>query len=184
MSRISEKRAPSTHLVPTGASHHSSSDSDHTLAPGEGPFDFEKALQQTVRRYAPLTPMQLSNFLNPTLFRLDESDIKRRELGVVFDDLRVVGLGASANYQPTVGSTLNPFHIFDAIKLMRHPPVKDILTGFEGCVKPGEMLCELPINRTTGETYSRLNDGSGPRAPWRWLFDIAQGARQPAARLS
>ena len=50
MSRISERHAPSAHLVPTGASHHSSDDSDHTLAPGDGPFDFEKALQQTVRR--------------------------------------------------------------------------------------------------------------------------------------
>jgi hypothetical protein len=29
---------------------------------------------------------------------------------------------------------------------MRHPPVRDILTGFEGVVKPGEMLrkCCLP----------------------------------------
>lgn len=86
------------------------------------------------------------------LYRLDESDIKRRELGVVFDNLRVVGLGASATYQPTVGSTLNPSHIFDAIKLLRHPPVKDILTGFEGCVKPGEMLRELPITCAVNET--------------------------------
>ncbi|KAH9926069.1 uncharacterized protein B0H18DRAFT_1119219, partial [Fomitopsis serialis] len=74
----SEKRgAPSAGLLPTHASHHSSDrSSDHTLAPGDGPFDFEKSLQQMVRRK-------------------DESDIKRRELGVVFDNLRVVGLGAS-----------------------------------------------------------------------------------------
>lgn len=83
---------------------------------------------------------------------MDESDIKRRELGVVFDNLRVVGLGASATYQPTLGSTLNPFHILDAIKLLRHPPVKDILTGFEGCVKPGEMLREWLIDCTMSDT--------------------------------
>ncbi|KAH9934163.1 pleiotropic drug resistance ABC transporter [Fomitopsis serialis] len=122
----SEKRgAPSAGLLPTHASHHSSDrSSDHTLAPGDGPFDFEKSLQQMVRRK-------------------DESDIKRRELGVVFDNLRVVGLGASVSYQPTLGSTLNPFQIFETIKKIRHPPVKDILSGFEGCVKPGEMLLVL-----------------------------------------
>ncbi|KAI0728228.1 pleiotropic drug resistance ABC transporter [Fomitopsis betulina] len=119
MSLMSERRAPLA-----DATSRPSHDTDHTLSPGDGPFDFEKSLQQIVRR-------------------LDESDIKRRELGVVFDNLRVVGLGASATYQPTLGSTLNPFHILDAIKLLRHPPVKDILTGFEGCVKPGEMLLVL-----------------------------------------
>ena len=77
---------------------------------------------------------------------------RSRELGVVFDDLRVVGLGASANYQPTVGSTLNPLQVLDIIKRLRHPPVKDILSGFEGSVRPGEMLRELPSNSPLSET--------------------------------
>ena len=85
-------------------------------------------------------------------YSLDESDIKRRELGVVFDNLRVVGLGASASYQPTLGSTLNPLQILDVIKRIRHPPVKDILSGFEGCVKPGEMLCESSTVLILSET--------------------------------
>ena len=69
MSRISERRAASTHLVPTGASHHSSDDSDHTLAPGEGPFDFEKALQQMVRRCVKISPHILVKSLNSAFLK-------------------------------------------------------------------------------------------------------------------
>lgn len=70
MSRISERRAPSTHLVPTGASHHSSDDSDHTLAPGDGPFDFEKALQQMVRRCVAGNPDITINLLTITVLQV------------------------------------------------------------------------------------------------------------------
>ena len=62
----------------------------------------------------------------------------------MFKDLRVVGLGASASYQPTIASILNPLNILKAINAMRYPPTKDILSGFEGVVRPGEMLCTFP----------------------------------------
>ena len=74
--------------------------------------------------------------------RLDESDIKRRELGVVFQDLRVVGLGASASFQQTLGSALNPLNLVKNVQGVLHPATRDILTGFDGVVRPGEMLCE------------------------------------------
>ncbi|KAJ7110524.1 pleiotropic drug resistance ABC transporter [Mycena epipterygia] len=99
-------------------------DSDATLDPGEGPFDLEKTLK-FVRK------------------KLEESHIERRELGVVFENLRVVGLGASASYQPTLGSTLNPLSLFEKIKGLRHPPLKNIIDGFSGVVRPGEMLLVL-----------------------------------------
>jgi len=60
----------------------------------------------------------------------------------MFKDLKVVGLGASVSYQPTLGSILNPLNIVDAIDSVRYPPIKNILEGFEGVVLPGEMLCE------------------------------------------
>ncbi|KZS99630.1 P-loop containing nucleoside triphosphate hydrolase protein [Laetiporus sulphureus 93-53] len=66
--------------------------------------------------------------------RIDQADIKKRELGVVFEDLWVVGLGASATYQHTLGSMLNPLTYVQFIKQLRHPPVRDILSGFEGCI--------------------------------------------------
>jgi len=77
-----------------------------------------------------------------TTHRRGEANHKTRELGVMFKDLKVVGLGASASYQPTIGSVLNPMNVLEAIHTFRHPPIKDILTGFEGVVRPGEMLCK------------------------------------------
>ena len=60
----------------------------------------------------------------------------------MFKDLRVTGVGASANFQPTLGSLLNPLNTFKEIQNSRHPALRDILSGFEGCVRPGEMLRE------------------------------------------
>ena len=72
--------------------------------------------------------------------RRDRAGIQSRELGVLFKDLHVVGLGAAASFQPTFGSTFNPKAILENIQTLRHPPLRDILTGFEGLVRPGEML--------------------------------------------
>jgi ATP-binding cassette subfamily G (WHITE) protein 2 (SNQ2) len=58
----------------------------------------------------------------------------------VFKDLRVIGVGARASLQPTIGSMFNPAAILRSISAMRNPPVRDILSGFEGVVAPGEML--------------------------------------------
>jgi ATP-binding cassette, subfamily G (WHITE), member 2, SNQ2 len=59
----------------------------------------------------------------------------------MFKDLRVVGLGATASYHPTLGSILNPLNFPEAVRAIRHPPIRDILSGFEGVVQPGQMLC-------------------------------------------
>jgi len=61
----------------------------------------------------------------------------------MFQELRVVGLGATASQNDTIGSVLNPFNIIEYIQKARHPPIRDIINGFEGVVKPGEMLREL-----------------------------------------
>ena len=44
----------------------------------------------------------------------DEADIKSCELGVSFDQLRVVGKGTSSSFQPTLGSLLDPMNILRA----------------------------------------------------------------------
>jgi ATP-binding cassette, subfamily G (WHITE), member 2, SNQ2 len=69
--------------------------------------------------------------------------VKRRELGVMFRDLRVVGLSPPSSSQPTIASMFNPKVIWESIQSARHPSVHDILSGFEGVVRPGEMLCSL-----------------------------------------
>ncbi|KAH8995938.1 hypothetical protein EDB92DRAFT_1942830 [Lactarius akahatsu] len=92
------------------------SESSETLSvPATGLFDFGKALGTIMRKQ-------------------DCAGIQPRELGVVFKDLRVVGLGAATSYQPTLGSFFNP-----------KPTLRDIFSGSEGIVRPGEMLRMLSL---------------------------------------
>ena len=89
----------------------------------------------------------ISPFLIPAFKRHKKAGIKSRQLGVVFENLRVVGLDVSASFQPTLGSLLNPLIIFNKIRSLRHPPLKGIISGFRGVVRPGEMLrkCQTRI---------------------------------------
>ncbi|KII90642.1 hypothetical protein PLICRDRAFT_136999 [Plicaturopsis crispa FD-325 SS-3] len=98
--------------------------SDETLTGHKDAFDLEKTMRAMVQKKK-------------------SANIKDRELGVYFKDLTVTGLGASASYQPTLGSKLNPMNIVESIQAQRHPPIRTILTGFEGVVRPGEMLLVL-----------------------------------------
>lgn len=75
-------------------------------------------------------------------FRRDEALIPSRELGVMFQDLHVTGLGASNSYAHTIASILNPVNLIKQVQNLRKSTVRDILSGFEGTVKPGEMLRE------------------------------------------
>uniref|UniRef100_A0A0W0F6H9 Putative hba2 n=1 Tax=Moniliophthora roreri TaxID=221103 RepID=A0A0W0F6H9_MONRR len=97
----------------------------------------------TLRGPEPGTKFDLNELLAKLTRKKDAAQIKAREIGVMFEDLRVVGVGASSSFQPTFGSLFNPFDIIDKIQTMRHPPTKNILEGFEGVVKPGEMLLVL-----------------------------------------
>ncbi|KAF8877242.1 pleiotropic drug resistance ABC transporter [Gymnopilus junonius] len=85
-----------------------------------------------------------------SVMRRDEANIKYRTLGVGFRDLRVVGITAADNYLPTLGSLLNPLNIFAKIQKLRHPSLRNILSGFEGVVKPGEMI---RIHSVEGNVY-------------------------------
>lgn len=61
----------------------------------------------------------------------------------MFRDLRVIGLGAAASHIPTFGAAFNPSAILEKIQGLRHPQLRTILSGFEGVVRPGEMLRKL-----------------------------------------
>lgn len=87
------------------------------------------------------------------LHRREEADIKTRQLGVLFEDLQVVGLGASASFQQTLGSIFNPMNLVHKIQSIRRPPLRNILTDFEGVVRPGEMLCVFLL---LGSPFSSL----------------------------
>ncbi|KAK7045764.1 ATP-binding cassette transporter snq2 [Paramarasmius palmivorus] len=94
-------------------------------------------------RVAPGEQVNLNELLSKIIRKKDEAELKSREVGVMFENLRVVGLGSSSSYQPTFGSLFDPFVMLEKIQNLRHPPIKDILVDFEGTVKPGEMLLVL-----------------------------------------
>ncbi|KAF8960414.1 pleiotropic drug resistance ABC transporter [Flammula alnicola] len=102
----------------------SSESSTATLRVLDEPFDFEKTLRRAVRKR-------------------EDAQIKARSLGIGFRDLRVVGVAASNSFLPTLGSFFNPQVILEKVQHARHPNLRDILSGFEGVVKPGEMLLVL-----------------------------------------
>ena len=64
----------------------------------------------------------------------------------MFQDLRVVGLGAATRYQDTLGSIFSPSNFAASFKALLHPAVRDILSGFEGVVRPREMLRKFPLS--------------------------------------
>ncbi|KAG1782156.1 P-loop containing nucleoside triphosphate hydrolase protein [Suillus placidus] len=61
----------------------------------------------------------------------------------MFKDLRVVGAGSRTSHQPTVSSLFHPSTFLAKIRGIRHPSTRDILSGFEGVITPGEMLLVL-----------------------------------------
>lgn len=75
---------------------------------------------------------------------------KTRHSGVVFRDLTVKGVGLGASLQPTVGDIfmglprmLKTFFTKGAKAAAGKPPVRELLSNFDGCVRPGEMLLVL-----------------------------------------
>ena len=116
---------------------------------------------------------------------MDEAQIKRRELGVMFRDLRVIGLGASTSYIPTLGSMFTLSNFLEAIQAIRHPPVRDILDGFEGVVRPGEMLCRcLCLNSMCALPDERYDSDSGIGYARLRMFHVAKDTVELARRVS
>ncbi|KXJ87357.1 brefeldin A resistance protein [Microdochium bolleyi] len=75
---------------------------------------------------------------------------KTRHAGVVFRNLTVKGAGLGASLQPTVGDFFVGLPRFlgqlftKGVKAATgKPPVRDLLSDFNGCVRPGEMLLVL-----------------------------------------
>jgi len=112
--------------------------SDETL--NDQPFDFQKTLDRFVRMFVFLILFLVFYQCTSLSSRREEHNIKPRSLGIVFRDLRVSGLTAASPYFPTLGSMFNPMSMLENVQSLRHPNIKDILSGFEGVAKPGEMI--------------------------------------------
>ncbi|KAK5006697.1 hypothetical protein LTR28_006185 [Elasticomyces elasticus] len=75
---------------------------------------------------------------------------KRKHVGVVFRDLIVKGHGLGAALQPTIGDFFLGLPRFftklftkGAKAAIAKPSIREILSNFNGCIKPGEMLLVL-----------------------------------------
>lgn len=75
---------------------------------------------------------------------------KTRHAGVVFRDLTVLGKGLGADLQATVGDIFLGLPRFLKNLVTKgpkaavgKPPVRELLSNFDGCVRPGEMLLVL-----------------------------------------
>lgn len=75
---------------------------------------------------------------------------KTRHSGVIFRNLTVKGAGLGASLQPTVGDIFLGLPRFLKNLVTKgpkaataKPPVRDLLSNFNGCVRPGEMLLVL-----------------------------------------
>ncbi|KAF3355139.1 hypothetical protein VdG1_04351 [Verticillium dahliae VDG1] len=73
-----------------------------------------------------------------------------RHSGVVFRDLTVKGVGLGASLQPTVGDifmglprTLKNLLTKGPKAALAKPPVRELISHFDGCVRPGELLLVL-----------------------------------------
>ncbi|KIX01900.1 uncharacterized protein Z518_07839 [Rhinocladiella mackenziei CBS 650.93] len=96
------------------------------------------------------------------------ANIKLRRASITFKNLNVSGSGIAINLQPTVASfLLAPIRLREWIRLAKKPQRK-ILSGFEGLVKPGEMLlvlgrpgsgCSTLLKTLAGELHG-LNIGN------------------------
>ncbi|OAL35003.1 hypothetical protein AYO20_05718 [Fonsecaea nubica] len=75
---------------------------------------------------------------------------KTRHSGVIFRGLTVKGVGLGASLQPTVGDIflglprmLKTLFTKGAKAALGKPPVRELLSNLDGCVRPGEMLLVL-----------------------------------------
>ncbi|KIW86022.1 hypothetical protein Z517_01416 [Fonsecaea pedrosoi CBS 271.37] len=110
----SESKPPEQH----GESH------DPALDPSDPAFDIYKWARMTLRE-------------------AEGANIKHRRASITFKNLSVSGSGIAMNLQPTVASyLLAPLRIGELVRFAKKPQRK-ILAGFDGVVKPGEMLLVL-----------------------------------------
>ena len=142
---------PSSHSVTEGSSHPEDTlevapndVSGPTLPDKQGGFSLEKTMREILARLVLRSSIHLRSF---TPLRLEDSGITPRTLGVYFKDLRVIGAGASAFFQNTVGSRFNPKVAYDDIHRALRPETRDILSGFSGVVRPREMLRKFHPHR-------------------------------------
>jgi len=158
----------------------SEEDSSSLQTPSEGAL--EELIPQLTRRgtinvNSPY--FSTEKFIRNMLVKAEEQGLKRRNTGVTFRSLVVLGYGSEFTHQNTVGTVATGlFRIKDTIRQRRHPPMKTILYTMDGVVKEGEMLLVLGkpgsgattlLKTIAGETRGYASVSGGTLV--RLLFD-------------
>lgn len=118
--------------------------------------DLFKALSRRRTAASDIDPEEERNEVEKLMSRMfgharqEAAEEKTRHAGVCWRDLNVSGVGLGASLQPTIGDIFMnlPRFIKNLVRkgpkaATGKPPVRKILTDFNGCVRPGEMLLVL-----------------------------------------
>ncbi|GKU14813.1 unnamed protein product, partial [Fusarium langsethiae] len=110
-----------------------SGNSSITEQPPPSPVD-----KPQIEKTTTTTQWHLAPELQTMRDREEEVGQKPRKLGVTWQNLTVKGIGSDAAFNENAVSQFYPFH-----KSSKNAPMKTIIDGSHGCVKPGEMLLVL-----------------------------------------
>ena len=112
-----------------------------------GVQDVEKAFSSESSEDA--EPFDLEETLRNSKRLEEESGIKSKQIGVIWENLTVKGVGGTKITVPTFPSAFTNFFLFPLKQLLKLLPMKRkgnescILKDFKGVVKPGEMVLVL-----------------------------------------
>jgi ABC-type multidrug transport system fused ATPase/permease subunit len=106
-------------------------------AAGQGGVESDSALDPTQPDF------DIYKWAKYVLRAAEDAKVKFRRASFTFENLSVSGSGLAVHLQPTVASVLlAPIRLPEWVSMARKPQ-RTILTGFDGVVKPGEMLLVL-----------------------------------------
>ena len=82
--------------------------------------------------------------LQSVVARMESQGVEVNKFGVTFRNLTTKGVDAATSYVPSVYELIRDVVTLPlAVKKLRHPPLRNIIEGFDGIVRPGEMLLVL-----------------------------------------
>lgn len=157
-----------------------------SLKHGAGGRDLEKATPSDSSEDA--EPFDLEDTLRGNKRLEEEAGIKSKQIGVIWENLTVKGVGGTKIIVPTFPDAFTNFFLFPLRQLMRLLPLSKetrevcILRDFTGVVRPGEMV--LVRVATDGTFPLDVNTGAPTAYPGLGLtqfseFEIAPiGLRQ------
>lgn len=115
----------------------------------QGVHDVEKSLSHSPTASEENEPFDLEDTLRGNRRLEDESGVKSKQIGVMWDDLTVKGMGGAKTFVPTFPDAFTSFFGFPItfamglLGLGKKGTESNILHNFRGVVKPGEMVLVL-----------------------------------------